>query len=176
MELNGILANATRTFILLIGSALLLATTPAARADDLNLLINGKAWHLDSQPGVTYNENNWGAGFQYDFDATTGGWRPFINASGFKDSNENPSYYAGGGVMYRLWETDKLDNFAIDAGGLVFLMKREGFEDGNWFPGILPALTIGGEHLSVNVTYIPKVDPKMVPILFFQLKVRLVGF
>jgi hypothetical protein len=157
-------------FVLLFGMAL------TASAGDLNLLINGKAWHLDSQPGVTYNENNWGAGLHYDLDATSGGWRPFVNASGFKDSNENPSYYAGGGVMYRLWETDKLDNFAIDAGGLVFLMKREGFEDGHWFPGILPALTIGSEHLAVNITYIPKVDPKMVPILFFQLKVRLVGF
>lgn len=170
------LTSSIRTLIPRLALAILLGTSLTAGAGDLNLLINGKAWHLDSQPGVTYNENNWGAGLHYDFDATAGGWRPFVNASGFKDSNENPSYYAGGGVMYRLWETDKLDNFAIDAGGLVFLMKREGFEDGNWFPGILPALTIGSEHLSVNVTYIPKVDPKMVPILFFQLKVRLVGF
>ncbi len=148
----------------------------AAQAGDLNLLINGKAWHLDSQPGITYNENNWGGGLQYDFDNASRGWQPFLNAAGFKDSNGNPSYYAGGGLMYRLWETAQPDGLAIDAGGVMFLMKREGFQEGRWFPGILPALAIGNERLALHVTYIPKVDPKMVPILFFQLKVRLFGF
>ncbi len=40
----------------------------------------------------------------------------------------------------------------------------------------LPALSVGTERVSMNITYIPKVDPKAVPLWFFQLKINLSGF
>jgi hypothetical protein len=52
-------------------------------------------------------------------------------------------------------------------------MKRKGFKDGDLFPGILPAVSLGTPRVALNMTFIPKVDPKMVPLLFFQLKVTL---
>ncbi|MCR4347097.1 MAG: hypothetical protein NUV55_07850 [Sulfuricaulis sp.] len=147
-----------------------------AYADDFSVLLNGKAIHLDSQPGVTYNENNWGVGFQYDMAPVQEKWVPFVTASEFKDSNKNTSYYFGGGFLHRTnFEWGKT-SMHFDAGGIAFLMKRKGFKDGDLFPGILPVVSLGTSRVAVNMTFIPKVDPKMVPILFFQLKVTLGTF
>jgi hypothetical protein len=164
-----------KTLLVLIVIAVALASR-AAQADELHLLINGKAIHLDKQPNVTYNESNWGAGFQYDFERSESNWVPFLTASGFSDSNRNPSYYAGGGWLkrhdIRIGET----NMHADIGFVAFFMTRKDFNDQKPFPGVLPAFSIGTEWVAVNITYIPKVDPKMVPILFFQLKLKLSGF
>ena len=80
----------------IIATALAALIATPAQADQWSLLINGKAIHLEKPAGVELNEENWGAGVQYDFNMTNGKWVPFISASGFKDSNGNPSYYAGG--------------------------------------------------------------------------------
>lgn len=143
---------------------------PAA-AGELSLLFNGKAIHIDPAPGTNYNEKNWGVGFQYDFKPTEGQWIPFVTASEFRDSNKNISYYAGGGFLHRY---DFFSgNVHVDAGGFAFLMVRKDFHDGDPFPGILPVLSVGAGRYAVNMTYIPKVDPKMVPIVYLQLKVTL---
>ena len=144
-----------------------------ANAGELSVLLNGKAIHLDSQPGVTYNEKNWGLGFQYDMPTAGEKWVPFVTVSGFDDSNKNMSYYAGGGYLYRSEFNWGKTPMHFDAGAVVFLMKRKGFKDGDPFLGVLPAFSLGTERVSVNMTYIPKVDPKMVPLLFFQLKITL---
>ncbi|GAB4507658.1 MAG: hypothetical protein Tsb0026_04000 [Sulfuricaulis sp.] len=147
-----------------------------AYADEFSVLLNGKAIHLDSQPGVTYNENNTGFGFQYDMTPVEEKWVPFFTASGFKDSNRNMSYYAGGGFLHRTnFEWGKTP-MHFDAGAVAFLMTRRGFKDGDPFPGILPAFSLGTPRVAVNMTFIPKIDPKMVPILFFQLKITLGSF
>lgn len=148
----------------------------SANAGDFSVLVNGKAIHLDTQPGVHYNEKNWGLGFQYDMAPVEEKWVPFVTASEFKDSNENTSYYFGGGFLHRTsFEWGKTP-MHFDAGGIAFLMKRKGFKDGDLFPGILPAVSLGTSRVAVNMTFIPKVDPKMVPILFFQLKITLGNF
>ena len=41
----------------------ILAYAAGVRADELHVLVNGKAIHFNKQPSVHYNENNWGAGF-----------------------------------------------------------------------------------------------------------------
>lgn len=148
----------------------------AANADEPSLLLNGKAIHLDSQPGVTYNENNWGFGLQYELDPLENNWVPFLMASGFKDSNSNMSYYGGGGLLRRykfVWGDTPLH---FDAGAVAFFMTRKGFKDGDAFPGVLPAFSLGTQRVSLNMTYIPKVDPKMVALVFFQLKINVGSF
>ena len=156
----------------LLGALLISLTfASAASAGDLSLLINGKAMHIDPARGTNYNEKNWGVGFQYDFKPTEGNWVPFLTASEFRDSNRNISYYAGGGYVRRY------DFFAgkmhVDAGGVAFLMVRKDFRDGDPFPGVLPVLSVGAGRYAVNMTFIPKVDPKMVPIVYLQLKITL---
>lgn len=52
-------------------------------------------------------------------------------------------------------------------------MTRQDFNNGLPFPGILPAFSFGTDRIALNMTYIPKVYPKMVALAFFQLKIKL---
>ncbi len=158
---------------LLIAILLMLLCLTASQpvlAGTWNIILNGKAIHLTTPPGgVTYNESNLGAGFQYDFDEIDGKWVPFITASGFKDSFEENSYNAGGGAMRRF----KFGNgWHFDAGIYAFAMTRKDYKNNSPFLGILPVASMGTDMISVNMTYIPKVSPKFARILFFQLKIN----
>lgn len=104
----------------------------------MHLLVNGNASHVTAPIGDHLNKTEPGLGFQYDGNVMNKKWVPLIAASGFSNSNENPSYYAGGGVLL--------------------------------------ALSVGSERLSVDIPYSPKVEPKMVVRWFFQLKIKLVDF
>jgi len=159
--------------LIVFAIALAALMSAPAQADQWSLLLNGKAIHLEESPGVEYNEDNWGAGVQYDFNMTERKWVPFITASGFKDSNENMSYYAGGGTVRRFSFGDDKGGLHLDAGLVAFLMVRKDFKNDDPFPGVLPVVSFGTDRVALNVTYIPKVDPKMVPIVFFPLKIGL---
>jgi len=157
--------------------ATLLAGAPSSvQAEELHFILNGKAVHLGDPPaGQKFNEKNWGAGLQYDFNPTEDGkWIPFVTAAGFNDSNKNPSYYAGGGVSRRFQPTGSSIHY--DLGVVGFLMTRQDFKGGDPFPGILPVFSMGTDSVALNVTYVPDVMPKSVPLLFFQLKFRLATF
>ena len=102
-------------------------------------------------------------------------------ANGFRDSNEQMSYMAGGGLHRTLYSTDRFNGLYIDAGINAFLMTRKDVNDNRPFPGILPSLTIGNHHLGMNLTYLPKkaveeiydnqmTDPSMSGIVFLQFK------
>lgn len=142
-------------------------------ADQWSLLLNGKAIHLEKPAGTDYNEENWGAGVQYDFTRTDSKWIPFLTASGFKDSNKNPSYYAGGGIMRRYAFGPDKNSLHVDVGLVAFAMTRKDYQHGNPFLGVLPVISFGTDRVALNLTYIPKVDPKLIPLLFLQLKVGL---
>lgn len=145
--------------------------TAPAPAGEWSLLVNGKAMHINAPDRAKLNEHNWGAGFQYDFDIVDGKWVPFVTASGFNDSNRNPSYYVGGGIVRRYpftaWQTD----YHLDLGLVGFVMTRKDYKDGDPFLGALPALSFGTERVALNVTYVPKVHPKLVRLVFFQVKI-----
>ncbi|BAU50314.1 hypothetical protein SVA_3780 [Sulfurifustis variabilis] len=146
--------------------------TSPATAGDVSLLINGKAFHIDPPANTNYNERNWGVGIQYELDERVKeNWVTFLQASEFRDSNRNVSAYAGGGLMRRY--EFRSGDVRLDAGAIAFLMYRKDFRGGNLFPGVLPALSIGTPRVALNLSYVPKVDPKMVPIVFVQLKLTL---
>lgn len=147
-------------------------TVTAADADELSLLINGKALHLGAPAGRDLNERNWGLGLQFDWNRAHTNWVPFATVSGFRDSNGNPSYYAGGGALYRF----QFDGVHVDAGAVGFLMTRKDYNDQKPFLGALPAFSVGNKNIAVNLTYVPKMDPKAVPLWFFQLKITLSNF
>ncbi|HEY7655337.1 MAG TPA: hypothetical protein VH881_00605 [Burkholderiales bacterium] len=144
-------------------------TAGAAHADEWSLLVNGKAIHLGAPAGSNLNESNWGLGLQYDWNRANSNWVPFAAASGFSDSNRNPSYYAGGGLLYRF----RFEDVHMDAGLIAFVMTRKDYHDDKPFIGALPAFSVGTKHVAVNFTYIPKIHPKSVPLWFFQLKINL---
>ncbi|MCG6969551.1 MAG: hypothetical protein LJE85_07280 [Gammaproteobacteria bacterium] len=141
-----------------------------ANADNLSLLVNGKSIHTNKNQNTQYNESNYGFGLHYELAKTTQSWIPFVAISGFKDSHNQASYYAGGGYMRRLMLSRKLNYLHLDAGLIGFLMTRQDYNSGEPFLGALPALSVGTRDISVNVTYIPKVHPKMAELWFFQLK------
>jgi len=141
-------------------------------AGELSFLINGKAIHLGDSKNQNLNENNWGAGLQYDYEIINNKWVPFSTISAFKDSNEESSFYAGGGILRRfMLGNDAESSLHFDAGIVGFLMTRKDYRDREPFLGVLPAFSIGNKKVALNITYIPKVDPKLVPLWFFQLKV-----
>lgn len=156
----------------LICAALFLLFSDTALADEMSLLVNGKAVHINPPAGKNLNEKNWGLGFQYDWTPVANNWIPFAMASGFIDSNKNPSYYAGGGALRRF----QGDNLHVDVGAIGFVMTRKGYKNEQPFLGALPAFSVGTERVSVNMTYIPKVEPKAVPLWFFQLKINFSNF
>ena len=144
-----------------------------AQAGDFSLLVNGKAIHINPPQGRNYNERNWGAGVQYDFDAIgqNKNWVPFATVSGFKDSFKHPSYYAGGGIVRRFVPLSSYDTLHVDTGVVAFFMTREDYRHNHPFFGMLPVLSVGTRRVAINMTYVPKVQPKMVSLVFIQLKI-----
>jgi hypothetical protein len=168
-------------------SPLLLAVlvTAAAHAQsDWDIVVNGRSVHVNA--AKDWNEENWGLGVEREFNSN-GRWVKLAIANGFKDSDGDPSYMAGGGLKRRF----KLfsDHAYFDVGVIGFLMTRQDVRHNQPFPGVLPAMTFGGKRVAVNVTYLPEaavdavtnahqVDPDMSGVFFIQLKLdaSLFGF
>jgi len=156
--------------LFLAAFTLLLGIHTSAYAGELHLLLNGKAIHINTPPGVTYNEANWGGGLQYEWDQPGRKWVPFLSVSGFLDSYSEPAYYAGGGYLRR-WRLGK--TWHVDTGWIAFYMLLPKENGGRPFPGILPAFSLGTDRVSLNATYIPNVYPKTAEQVFLQLKFKL---
>lgn len=147
------------------------AASPA-HADALALIVNGKSIHFRKPANQPLNDNNWGLGFEYEFGTKSDPWVPMLTAGGYRDSNDNPSYYGGGGLARRFtFGPDRPDH--LDIGVVAFVMTRELYRHGYPFFAALPYLSWGTDRIAVNMTYIPKVDTRIVPALFFQLKIGL---
>ena len=168
-----------KNFLFLFGlvAACFMPATALAASDDgsYHLILNGRSFHF-SQPnnGESFNENNLGSGFQYDF-SNRGNerWVSYINGSVFNDSLNNPSYYIGGGKARRF---PLRQGWRFDLGYLAFVMARKDFNDYAPFPGILPIASLGTNQLAVNMTYIPQLGDAPTELIFFQLKISTKGW
>ena len=157
---------------LIIFLTLLLGVAANSLADELHVVVNGKAIHLDDGD---YNEENWGLGAEYTF-TPKNNWIKFVNASYFKDSNYNTSKYIGGGMKRRYRLDNDEDGWFADLGAIAFLMTREDYKNNDPFPGILPFAAVGKGPVTLNMTYIPEVTPKHKDLLYFQVLVRVYTF
>jgi hypothetical protein len=174
------------TLIRLTLAALLTCGIQAsALAGQWDIVLNGKAIHLDSQKD--WNESNWGLGFEHEFNPE-GRWVKMALGSAFVDSDDEMSYMAGGGIKRRFrlpWQTGR---YHVDLGAIGFVMTRQDVNNNRPFPGILPAFSFGSRSFAVNMTYLPgqyaqdiararTADPTLDGILFVQLKLdaRLFG-
>ena len=166
-----------KNFIFIITLSIL---TEQTYANDLHFVINGISHHTSNDPEYKYNENNLGFGIQYDFNEFDRKLVPFLNVGGFSDSNENPSYYIGSGLMHRTSMHSYKSKYHIDAGMTLFFMSRDrkinSQVENSIFPGILPMVSIGSDTTSVNITYIPKIDSMDTSVWFIQLKLKLNSF
>ncbi|MFV2060679.1 MAG: hypothetical protein ACC653_08325 [Gammaproteobacteria bacterium] len=152
--------------------SLLLIITGSATADELHLIVSGKAIHFSN---AKYNEKNTGLGFEYDFEERNN-WIPLITGASFKDSNNQTSNYLGGGTKRRFRFSNDPKGFHIDAGIFAFLMTRYDYKNNDPFIAALPFASLGFEWFSINVTYVPKMKPKMVAFVYFQATVKLLEF
>lgn len=156
--------------ILLISILLIIFKT--ATADELHLIISGKAIHYSSG---SYNEDNRGLGFEYDFDEQNN-WIPLITGASFLDSNSQTSNYLGAGTKRRFRLSSDPKSFHFDAGILAFVMTRYDYKNNDPFVAALPFISFGFEWISINVTYVPKMQPKMVAFTYFQASFKLLEF
>ncbi len=142
-------------------------------ADQLHAIINGVAYHFDRSRN--FNEQNWGYGFEYNFEPR-GKWTPLLTGSSFKDSRNHTSNYLGGGVKTRYMLGSGDTGLHIDVGVVAFLMTRKDYKNNRPFLGALPFISVGNEYVAINATYIPKISPKHARLLFFQLMIKVAEF
>lgn len=173
--------------IKMLGIVFLLTALPAApaTAGKANAVINGVSYHVNST--YDWNEENLGIGFEYEFgddSSDTSKWKKIVMVNGFRDSNEEMSYMAGGGLHRQLFYTERLSGFYVQAGVNAFIMTRDDVNNNRPFLGALPSLTVGNRNLGFNLTYLPKqavqsmadvkmVDPTMSGVLFMQFKISI---
>jgi hypothetical protein len=159
-------------------------TLTAHAQSDWSVVVNGRAVHVNA--AKDWNESNWGLGFEREF-RHSGPWVRIALANGFRDSMNQPSYMAGGGLKRRFHVVS--DDFYVDLGVVGFLMTRHDVNHNRPFPGALPAITVGSKRIAVNMTYMPNAvvdrvtkaklsDPNMRGVFFLQLKLdaSLFGF
>jgi len=162
-----------KTTVSLVLLILLLFTYDSANAKGFSLILNGKSFHKEQPKKIKYNEKNWGLGIQYDYALYNNRWVPYLTTSAFKDSFKRNSFYAGGGMMRRFSLAKLHEGLLFDAGLVGFIMTRKDLNNRKPFLGVLPAFSIGTEKIAINISYIPKVAPKLVPLWFVQLKLSL---
>ena len=118
-----------RCSAILLLLAVLFTTTAAHAQSDWDVVLNGRSVHINA--AKDWNEEN---------------WVKLAMANGFKDSDGDPSYMAGGGLKRRF----KLfsDHAYFDVGVIGFLMTRQDVRHNQPFPGVLPAMTFGGKRVA----------------------------
>lgn len=176
----------TKDLIRLLALGALIGICLPASAQDWGLIVNGKSIHVNSSKD--WNERNWGLGLEREFDAQSR-WVKLALVNGFKDSQNQMSYMAGGGLKRRFRLRALSDDLFVDLGVVGFMMTRDDVGGGRPFPGLLPALTFGTERASLNLTYlsesmmdsatnVTRVDPTVSGLVFVQLKLSpsLLGF
>lgn len=170
--------------IITLLTAMLCVPAHTASAGEFSTVLNGKSFHLGSDK--SWNEKNYGLGIEYQLD-TVSKWKTIFMVNGFRDSYNNMSYMAGGGLHRTVFTSDSFDGLYVDLGVNAFVMKRDKVNDNRPFPGALPSMTIGNRYMGVNVTYMPrfaikKITPKhamdknMRGVVFLQFKMNVEKF
>ena len=171
-------SNAIRSAALVLLASFCL---PAYAGGNFSAVVNGKSYHINSSHD--WNEDNYGLGIEHEFEQKSA-WKKVAMVNAFRDSTDNMSYMAGGGLHRRLFETEKLAGFYVYAGINAFVMTRDDVNRGKPFPGLLPSISVGNERFGINITYMPKQaiesstnamldDPTLSGIVFMQLKISM---
>jgi hypothetical protein len=169
---------------LALGLIALIMSSTAAADGILQMIINGKSFHVNSD--YDWNENNYGVGLEYQF-AGESRWIKTAMVNAFLDSEDNMSYMAGGGLHRRLLASDRFGGMYFDTGINVFLMSRKDINNHRPFAGLLPSVTLGNRYGGLNLSYVPKkvvhdfahanvVDPNIDGVFFLQFKLRIDQF
>lgn len=168
--------NSVSMTIALLLTMFFLLANQTVKADGYSLILNGKSIHKEEPKKGSFNEKNWGLGLQYDYEIYKGHWQPYLTASIFKDSYKENSFYAGGGIMRRFTLNKIHEDLHFDAGLVGFVMTRKDHNNRRPFLGMLPAFSFGTDKVALNISYVPKIEPKLIPLWFIQLKISFKNF
>ncbi|MBU3538942.1 hypothetical protein ICN36_08340 [Polynucleobacter sp. UK-Gri1-W3] len=117
------------------------------------------SYHFDQNRN--FNSVNYGFGVEYLFSTVAS-----VTAGTFRNSNYYQSNYLG---VY--WQPIAIGPIQI---GLVAgaFNGYANTNDGGWFPAALPALTIKGDLVGLNLMVIPTIPGRVAGSLSFQLKIK----
>lgn len=156
-------------FLVVCISICLFLSPVVAVAGNTGLIISGRSYHFDRTP--PRNERNWGLGLEHEYNPTDR-WVRFSVVNAFVDSMDNMSYMTGYGIKRRFFFQEKSQLY-FDAGAVAFVMTRKEYHGHRPFPGVLPAITLGGRIFAANLIYVPGFEPITEESLFLQLRINL---
>jgi len=117
------------------------------------------SYHFDQSQA--FNAVNYGFGGEYKFSSVAS-----VTAGTFRNSNYHQSNYIG---MY--WQPIAIGpvTMGLVAGGFNGYSSNN---NGGWFPAVLPALSIEGSRVGLNLIVIPTIGDRVSGSLSFQLKFK----
>ena len=117
------------------------------------------SYHFDQSKD--FNALNYGIGGEYRFSSVAS-----VTAGTFRNSNYHPSTYIGA-----YWQPIALGPIQMGFVGGIF----NGYtttNNGGWFPAVLPALTMEGDWVGLNLIVIPTIPNRVSGSLSIQLKLK----
>jgi hypothetical protein len=117
------------------------------------------SYHFDQNRN--FNSVNYGFGAEYRFSSVAS-----LTVGSYRNSYYHPSAYIGA-----YWQPIAAGpvNIGVVAGAFNGYANTN---NGGWFPAVLPALTIEGDLLGINLIYIPTVPNRVSGSLSLQLKLK----
>jgi len=117
------------------------------------------SYHFDQSKN--FNAVNYGAGFEYKFSSVAS-----LTAGTFYNSNYHQSNYIGA-----YWQPIAIGpvNIGLVAGGFNGYSSNN---NGGWFPAVLPAFTVEGKWIGLNLIVIPTIGDRVSGSLSFQFKFK----
>lgn len=117
------------------------------------------SYHFDRNKN--FNSLNYGFGAEYKFSSVAS-----LTLGTYRNSHYNQSGYVG---VY--WQPIAIGPIEIGVVGGGF-NGYSNTNNGGWFPAVLPALTIEGEYVGLNLLVIPTIPNRVAGSLSLQLKVK----
>jgi hypothetical protein len=117
------------------------------------------SYHFDQSQN--FNAVNYGFGGEYQFSSVAS-----ITAGTYRNSHYHQSNYIG---MY--WQPIAIGpvKVGVVAGGFNGYSSNN---NGGWFPAVLPALTVEGDWVGLNLLVIPTIGDHVSGSLSFQVKFK----
>lgn len=117
------------------------------------------SYHFDQNKN--FNSVNYGVGAEYRFSSVAS-----VTVGNYRNSYYHASTYIGA-----YWQPIAVGPVNIGVVAGVF-NGYANTNNGGWFPAVLPAFTIEGDLLGVNLIYIPTIPNRVSGSLSLQLKLK----
>lgn len=129
--------------------------------DKSELWINPGLYSYHFDQNKNFNSINYGIGAEYRFSSVAS-----ITVGTYRNSYYHPSTYIGA-----YWQPIAVGpvNIGVVAGAFNGYANTN---NGGWFPGVLPALTVEGDLVGVNLIYIPTIPNHVSGSLSLQFKFK----